>query len=98
MKTTSTTSLKKIVKSASFCLTILLNLEPFQAQQLLLNPSFEDGFTNWYDGPITSNIATVINTDAYDGTKSVSYNAVTGYATFYQYVNVTCLLYTSRCV
>lgn len=89
MKTTSTPSLKKIVKSASFCLTILLNLEPFQAQQLLINPSFENGFTNWYDGPITSNIATVINTDAYDGTKSVSYNAVTGSATFYQYVNVT---------
>ena len=89
MKTTSTPSLKKIVKSASFCLTILLNLEPFQAQQLLINPSFENDFTNWNDGPITSNIATVINTDAYDGTKSVSYNAVTGYATFYQYVNVT---------
>lgn len=76
-------------KIYSFLAASLLSTGIF-AQNLVVNPSFESGLSNWTTGPSTSyTTPTLVTTDANTGTNSAQYSAVTATTGFYQEVPVT---------
>jgi hypothetical protein len=76
------------MKKLYFLFTLALTFS-VSAQNLVVNPTFDDGLTGWTAGPSTSyTLPTVVTTDGSDSTNSANYvaTATTG---FYQDVPVT---------
>lgn len=80
----------KMIKSRIFAMLLLVPIF-LSAQNLLINPSFEDDFAYWSAGPSGEYYApSVVTNDAQDGdSKSVKYDAVSATTGFFQNIPVT---------
>lgn len=76
-------------KFYSFIGLVLVSSSVF-AQNLVTNPSFDNGLTGWAAGPISSYQApTLVTTDGHNGTNSAQYINATATTGFYQEFPVT---------
>ncbi len=74
--------------------TLLFSVVPFLliGQNLVTNPSFNDGLTGWTSGPIASYTApTIVAGDGSDGSNSATYvaTATTGFIKKYLFLQAT---------
>ena len=68
---------------------VFTSTPPVVTTNLVKNPSFESGLTDWTKGPTTSYIdPTVVTTPVQDGTKALQYAAPTATTGFYQNIAV----------
>ena len=71
--------------------TLLFSVVPFLliGQNLVTNPSFNDGLTGWTSGPTgTYTLPALVAADGSDGANSAQYNAATATTGFYQEISV----------
>ena len=79
------------MKKLTFLLSFLFVVLGLSAQtNLVQNPSFEDGFTNWTKGPSTSYTEpTIATSGGQDGASYAAYSSPTATTGFYQEIAVT---------